>query len=395
MFAQVPQVPQVLVAPSVLMKIADATTIFGANLSVGTQIYDIANDKSYAVKTKIIYTETITTAAASLSLINTAAYSSVTASSIISTTSTTDVVAAGMTLTPGAGSYIVTLDSQYAIAGSNQTGQSVTGLTAVYNTLMGVAATNTTHGAAFENETLSPGVYTIAAAGSAAGTLTLNGGPTDIFIFRFGAAFSLGAATTINLTGGASACNVFWVAEGAIGVGALSTLRGTFISNSGAIGLGASCNVTGRLLTRAGAINIDGSTVAVPIGCSDYPGLGVLSGFGLFSTFGNLTSTGGSTINGNIGTNSGTITGFGGIVNGAIYLPGVDNNALATFSIYQNGVLIANSSRTRTLNVNTVDVSLRAIATVADGQAIDIRWRVDSGTITFTNRILTLNRVRL
>ncbi|SDH68992.1 hypothetical protein SAMN04488062_11221 [Flavobacterium omnivorum] len=91
-----------------------------------------------------------------------------------------------------------------------------------------------------------------------------------------------------------------------------------------------------------------------------------------------------------------SITGFeAATVNGTRYLPGVDNNALATFSIYQNGVLIANSSRTRTLNVNTVDVSLRAIATVADGQAIDIRWRVDSGTITFTNRILTLNRVQL
>jgi hypothetical protein len=41
-----------------------------------------------------------------------------------------------------------------------------------------------------------------------------------------------------------------------------------------------------------------------------------------------------------------------------------------------------------------VDISLQATATVAAGQAIDIRWKIDMGTITLKNRILTLINVR-
>jgi hypothetical protein len=90
---------QVTSSPSILIKIANSVTVFGTNLSVGTQIYDIANHKLYAVTTKINATETITTAALSLNLLNTAGHSSVDDSTTSSTTSTTDLVIPKMTRT--------------------------------------------------------------------------------------------------------------------------------------------------------------------------------------------------------------------------------------------------------------------------------------------------------
>jgi hypothetical protein len=66
----------------------------------------------------------------------------------------------------------------------------------------------------------------------------------------------------------------------------------------------------------------------------------------------------------------------------------------ATFSLYQKGELIPNSSRIRTTKVNTVDVTLQAIATVAQGETIDVKWNIDAGTLSAKNRILTIIKVQ-
>jgi hypothetical protein len=40
------------------------------------------------------------------------------------------------------------------------------------------------------------------------------------------------------------------------------------------------------------------------------------------------------------------------------------------------------------------EISLTAIATVGDSQPIDIRWKIDAGTVKLQNRILTLIAVK-
>ena len=325
-----------------------------------------------------------------------AGYSSVDANATISTTSTVDVVATGMTLTPGAGTYKVTFNSAYTLSPGNITAQGATDLTIAYNALMGVVATNTVHAPAFgSGETLNAGVYTIAAAGSIAGTLTLDalGDPNAVFIFRFGGAFSTGASASVILTNGASACNVFWISQGAISLGASTLMKGTLIANSAAVSAGAGCIITGRLFTTSGAVATDGLILAIPTGCT-YLDLGVLSTFSVFTSLGGVGNTGSSNITGDLGTNGGAFIGFGtSTVHGTLYSP-VVSASNGTFSIYQNGVLVANSSRTRTSDINTVDIALQGIATVAAGQAIDVRWRTGSGTLTFGNRTLTLTNVQ-
>jgi len=410
MFAQVPQGPQVLVAPSVLMKIADATTIFGANLSVGTQIYDIANDKWYSVKTKIIYTETITTAAASLSLINTGGYSSVDASSIISTTSTTDVVITDMTKTlVEAGMYSIHFNGQLNIPAANyttgfSTATAAADLNLIYDDIMAIPVTGT-HALTFgSGETLFPGVYNVAGAASIAGTLTLNGNNeiNPIFIVRANAgAFNTGAGTNVILTNGATAKNVFWIADGAIGLGASTNISGTLFSHGAAVA-GANTTVNGRLLTTLGAISFGEGTLTLPTGNSII-NFRSLSNFVIFTSSGGIANTGASVYNGDIGTGGGAITGFAATatVNGTIFQSGSTTlvtpiNHMATFSLYKNGVLIPNSSRTRVELPS--DISLLALSKIEVDDTIDVRWKIDEQEsdgieISVINRILTLIRV--
>ena len=406
MFAQA---PQALVAPSVLMKIADATTIFGANLSVGTQIYDIANDKWYAVKTKIIYTATITTAAASLSLINTAGYSSVDASTVISTTSTTDVVITDMTKTlVEGGTYSIHFNGQLNIPAANyttgfSTATAASDLNLIYNDIMAIPVTGT-HALTFgSGETLLPGVYNVAGAASIAGTLTLDGNneTNPIFIVRANAgAFNTAAGTDVILTNGATAENIFWISDGAIGLGANTNISGTLFSNGAAVAGGNSI-VTGRLLTKLGAISFGQGALTLPTGNSII-NFRSLSNFVIFTSSGGNANTGASVYNGDIGTGGGAITGFEtATVNGTIFQSGSTTlvtpiNHMATFSLYKNGVLIPNSSRTRVQLPS--DISLLALSTIGVGDTIDVRWKIDEQPsdgieISVINRILTLIKV--
>ena len=400
---------QATIAPSILMKIANATTIFGTNLAVGTQIYDITNDKLYAVKTKIISTETITTAAVSLSLLNTAGYSSVSGSASSSTTSTTDVVITDMTKTiVEAGTYSIHFNAQLNIPKANyttgfSTATAVADLDLIYNDIMAIPVTGN-HTLTFgSGEILFPGVYNVEGAASIAGILTLNGNneTNPIFIIRANAgAFNTGAGTNVILTNGASAKNVFWIADGAIGLGANTNISGTLFSHGAAVA-GANSIVTGRLFTTLGAISFGQGTLTLPTGNSII-NFRSLSKFVIFTSSGGVANTGASVYNGDIGTGSGAITSFEtATVNGTIFQPGSTTlvtpiNHMATFSLYKNGVLIPNSSRTRTQLPS--DISLLALSTIEAGDTVDVRWKIDGQIsdgieISVFNRILTLIKV--
>ena len=348
-------------------------------------------------------------------LANSNKFKSINATESLLTTSTVDEVISGMTISPPAGTYFVNFNSQYNYTpGPTEsaptpvtTNQAAIDLRAIYDQINAITTPKTPHIAVFGNgEILKPGVYTTGAAAAFLGTLTLDGqnDPNSVFIFRIGAAFNSGAGAMVVLTNGASACNVFWVAEAAIGLGAITKMKGTIISNGAAIGAGAGCVIEGRLFTTNGTILSDNLTLTIPENCSPIK-LGVLETFGMFTTLGNIENIFTSAIKGNVGTNSGVITGLTApMVVGVIFPPGGSAQVkfilapltagLATFSIYQNGVMIANSNRTRISTLSATDISLQAISTIASGQSIDIRWKTDQGGLTIGNRIMTLVNVR-
>ncbi|MFV8391941.1 ice-binding family protein [Flavobacterium sp. LB2P6] len=330
-------------------------------------------------------------------LANTDGYQSVNASQEIATTSTTEVAVEGMSINPGVGVYSVMFNGQFVSSSAGTTARGIADLSTAYQKLIDATTTNSSHAATFGNgETLSAGVYTIGGAGSIAGTLTLNGTANDIFIFKIHGALATGADTVVKLIGGAQASNVFWVATsaGAMTIAATTKMVGTLFAYNAAASIGSGSILEGRLFSNGGAIAIGPSTITIPTGSSSV-NLGELSGYALFTSSGAINNTGTSTITGNIGTNAGAVTGFVSptVVNGSIFTPEADSGgALTSFSIYQNGVLIPNSTRTKMGDRG--DVSLLAIANVLEGQSIDIRWKTSLGKLKLQNRILTLIKVR-
>ena len=367
-------------------------------------------------------TNTTTFATTKFVLDNTNHFNSITSNSVVETVSVTDIVLPDMTITPKAGTYLVSFNSEYTntpttIPSTTTTtispyssAQGVLDLNAAYAQIMEIPVTNTTHTITFgSGETLFAGVYTTAAALSIAGVMTLDGGgdPNSVFIFRSSAAIDTGAGTSIILTNGASACNVFWVAEGAIGLGAGTIMKGTLISHGGAVAMGAGGLLEGRLFSTFGAIAFGPGTATIPSNCN-FIDLGMLSSFVIFTNSGALNGTGISYITGNLGTNYGIIGGFStSVIVGTVFPPGdgtittsvitptiVFPNSTATFSLYQNGIVIGDSVRTKLNSNYTSGISLQTIATVGENQPIEVRWKVATGTLKLNNRILTLIHVR-
>ena len=233
-----------------------------------------------------------------------------------------------------------------------------------------------------------------------AGNLTLDGGgnPEAIFVIKASGALDAAASTRVSLTNGASARNVFWVSEGAIGIGASTSMPGTILSHGAAIAIGVSYTLSGRLFTTGGAISIGSSTVDLPTQASII-NFRTLNPFVIYSGTGAVTNTGASVYNGNISTQLGAISGFeSASLTGTIFPSGSSSvitqlNPMATFSLYQNDQLITNSSRTMSFDGPIPIVSLLGISTLLAGQPIDVRWKMSTKVGYVDKRILTMLKI--
>jgi len=194
-------------------------------------------------------------------------------------------------------------------------------------------------------QTLFAGVDTIAAAGSVVGPLTFDaqGNPNAVFIIKTGGALTTAAGASVSLINGAVACNVFWVAEGAISMAASTTMRGTLIAHNGAIDMGAGGTLEGRELSTTGAVSVYGTTAYTPVGCGSptltgpiAPALNSVACFTLFSANGAVSNSGITNITGDIGTNSGSTTGYNPLfVSGTIH-PVPDPSTVQCATDFQN-----------------------------------------------------------
>ena len=328
-----------------------------------------------------------------------------TSATLATTNIDTDIVVSEMTLSPDAGTYLVSFNGEYNIDSSNvsssiTTPKAIADLSAAYSQLKFMTPTEI-HSTVFGlGETLPPGVYDVNDS-TIASTIILDGknNSNSIFIIRVNGALSIGGATMMFLTNGAEARNVFWVAERAISIGANSKLKGNFISNGAAVSMESSCLLEGRLLsTGAGSVTINASTINIPLKNSII-NLGVLSAFALFSASGAVGNGGVSFVSGYVGSDSGAVVGFTATSDCLIFTNStppyaIDNSIFATFSVYQNGILIPTSTRTIISKVYKTDViTLLSKAIITAGQAIDIRWNTNLGTLSLMNRSLTLTKM--
>jgi hypothetical protein len=140
------------------------------------------------------------------------------------------------------------------------TAQCATDLTSAYGQLNSSVATFFPGVLLGNGQILDSGVYSIGAATTLNGVLTLDaqGNSNAVFIIKITGAFSTNASSEVNLINGASACNVFWKVEGAVSMAVNSTMRGTIIANNAAISMTPGDSLEGRALSTTGAIAVSG-----------------------------------------------------------------------------------------------------------------------------------------
>src|SRR5580692_4031127 len=225
------------------------------------------------------------------------------------------------------------------------TAQAVIDLQAAWYYLVTLTPTSTIGPVLGSGQTLFAGVDTIAAAGSIVGGLTFDaqGNPNAVFIIKTGGALTTAAGATVTLINGAVACNVFWVAQGAISMAASTTMRGTLIANNGAIDMGAGGILEGRELSTTGAVSVYGTIAYTPVGCGTpiltgpaAPVLNSVACFTLFSASGAISNSGITNITGDVGSNTSATTGFNPLlVTGTIHLV-PDASTLQCATDFQN-----------------------------------------------------------
>lgn len=116
-------------------------------------------------------------------------------------------------------------------------------------------------------QVITPGVYKPIASSpslSISGNVTLNGqnDPNSVFIFQMASTLTAGVNSTVTLTNGANACNVFWQVGSAATIDTGSNFSGTILAQS-SITLGTGATVQGRALARTGAVTLDTNAVSI------------------------------------------------------------------------------------------------------------------------------------
>jgi hypothetical protein len=284
--------------------------------------------------------------------------------------------------------------------------QAAADLDTAYNTIMAMPATGS-HAADFANETVLPGVYHIATAGSFTGTIILDGGgnPDAIFVFTFTGACNITAGAKTILTNGTRRCNVFFLAgagmpTGALNIGAGCEVQGTFISHGGACNSGIGTFLAGRQLSTLGAVNTSTCVIynnpecvtskslslAVIAAVTDSPS--ALAGTNTASVIINDTVSGEPAV---IGTAAGQVTLT--FTNSAPLTMNPDgtitvasNTAVGTYPITYTICEVSKPTSCSTVT-STVTVTALAIAAVNDSYNLDCATNSTLGNILTNDKI--------
>jgi hypothetical protein len=107
---------------------------------------------------------------------------------------------------------------------------------------------------------LGPATYKWSTAVLIPSTLTLTGGPNDVWIFQIAQGLAISSGVQIVLSGGALPENIYWQVFSAADLGTTSVFKGTIISSTSIV-MKTGATINGRLLAGT-AVNLDHNVVA-------------------------------------------------------------------------------------------------------------------------------------
>lgn len=179
------------------------------------------------------------------------------------TSTGTSVVTGDMGLSPGSS---ITGFPPGVLSGTQHVGdttaiQAKTDLTAAYTDAAGQAPF--TVPSELGSTSKAPGVYDSAdGTFHITGVLTLDGqgDPNAVFIFKTASTLVTSTFSSIILTDGAQACNVYWQVGSSATLGTYSSFKGNILALTAAT-LTTGANVEGRVLARNAAVTLDASSV--------------------------------------------------------------------------------------------------------------------------------------
>ncbi|SFN36092.1 ice-binding family protein [Mycetocola miduiensis] len=143
--------------------------------------------------------------------------------------------------------------------------QAQSDLTTAYNVAASLTPTATGQGE-LADLSLIPGVYSGGEL-SLNGELTLAGSADSVWVFQAASTLTAGSGARITMTGGASACNVFWQVGSSATLDSNSQFVGTVMASTSITAV-TGASITGRLLADTGAVTLDSNVITTPTGCA-------------------------------------------------------------------------------------------------------------------------------
>ena len=112
-------------------------------------------------------------------------------------------------------------------------------------------------------QTLTPGLYNSTSPLGLTGTLILNGASNSVFIFQIANSLTTGTGSSVVLTGGVTAANIFWQVGNSATLGTYSTFNGTILAQA-SVSILTGAVLNGRALAETGAVTLDSNAMANP-----------------------------------------------------------------------------------------------------------------------------------
>ena len=130
-----------------------------------------------------------------------------------------------------------------------------------YGVLAGETFNSNLSGQDLGTLTLLPGVYFFSSSAQLTGTLTLSG--AGDFVFQIGSTLTTAGNSSILLTNGAQAGNVFWQVGSSATLGTGTSFDGSILADQ-SITLNTGASLAGRALALNAAVTLNDNVITVP-----------------------------------------------------------------------------------------------------------------------------------